>query len=193
MKLRADQLPRHTQEPLLPVYAIYGDETLLVQEAADTLRAAARKQGFTERELMHADRSADWNELLASANTMSLFGDRRIIEVRFTGKPDAQATAALEKYSQNPSPDNLLLLILPKLDGTALKAKWFVSAETTGASVAVPTVDRAALPNCPQAAIASLPLVPRTRQYWPASISQWKKLAVASRSGRAKGESRRGL
>lgn len=151
MKLRLDQLARHTQEPLQPVYALYGDEALLMQEAADALRAAARRQGFTERELAHAERGFDWNEMLASANTLSLFGDRKILEIRFSGKPDAQAAAALESYAQNPSPDNLLLLLLPKLDGTAQKSKWFTACENAGASVLIPTVDTAALPDWLQA------------------------------------------
>ncbi len=151
MKLRLDQLARHTKEPLLPVYVLFGDETLLMQEAADGLRRAARAQGFSERELSHAERGLDWNELLASANTLSLFGDRKILELRFNGKPDAAAASALESYAANPSPDNLLLLILPKLDGTAQKAKWFVACEAAGASIMVPSVDSAALPDWLQA------------------------------------------
>lgn len=151
MKLRLDQLPKHAQEPLRPVYALYGDEALLMQEAADGLRAAARRQGFSERELAHAERGLDWNELLASANTLSLFGDRKLLEIRFSGKPDAQAAAAIESYARNPSPDNLLLLLLPKLDGTAQKAKWFIACEDAGVSVMIPSVDAAALPDWLQA------------------------------------------
>lgn len=158
MKLRLDQLARHAEQPLAPVYVLFGDETLLMQEAADLLRRAARHQGFTERELNHAERGVDWNELLASANTLSLFGDRKIIEIRFSGKPDTQAAAALERYAQNPSPDNLLLLTLPRLDGTAQKAKWFTACENAGASVLIPSVDANALPDWLQARARNLRL-----------------------------------
>lgn len=147
MKLRQDQLPRHVTEPLRPVYVVHGDEVLLQQEAADTLRRAARKQGFSERELHHAERGADWNELLASANNLSLFGDRKLLEIRFSGKPDASAASTLEKYAADPSPDTLLLLLLPKLDGTAQKAKWFVACENAGASVQLPQIDAHTLPD----------------------------------------------
>ncbi|HET8730741.1 MAG TPA: DNA polymerase III subunit delta [Moraxellaceae bacterium] len=147
MKLRADQLPRHLKEPLQPLYVVHGDEVLLLQEAGDQLRAAARAQGFSERELWHAERGADWNELLASANNLSLFGDRKLIEIRFTGKPDATASAALERYAAAPAPDTLLLLILPRLDGTAQKAKWFIACENAGASVMVPDIDAGSLPD----------------------------------------------
>ena len=103
MKLRWDQLQRHVAEPLRPVYVVHGDEILLLQEAGDTLPRAARSQGYSERELHHADRGADWGELLASANTLSLFGDRKLLEIRFSGKPDAAAAAALE--GAEPPPD----------------------------------------------------------------------------------------
>lgn len=147
MKLRPDQLARHGSEPLRPLYVVHGDEVLLQQEAADTLRQAARKQGFSERELHHAERGADWNELLASANNLSLFGDRKLLEIRFSGKPDATAASALEKYAADPSPDTLLLLLLPKLDGSAQKAKWFVACENAGASVQLPQIDAQSMPD----------------------------------------------
>lgn len=147
MKLRWDQLPRHVRDPLLPVYLLHGDEILLQQEAGDLMRQAARAQGFSERELFHAERGADWNELLASANNLSLFGDRKLIEIRFTGKPDAAAAAALERYAASPAPDTLLLLVLPKLDGSAQKAKWFVACENAGASLQLPQIDAHSLPE----------------------------------------------
>lgn len=147
MKLRWDQLARHVREPLRSLYLLHGDEVLLQQEAGDLLRQAARAQGFSERELFHAERGADWNELLASANTLSLFGDRKVIEIRFTGKPDAAAAAALERYAASPSPDTLLLLVLPKLDGSAQKSKWFTACENAGASVQLPVVDAHTLPD----------------------------------------------
>jgi DNA polymerase-3 subunit delta len=151
VKLRADQLARHAAEPLRPIYLVHGDEILLQQEACDTLRQAARRQGFNERELHHAERGADWNDLFASANNLSLFGDRKLLEIRFGGKPDAAAAAVLERYAADPSPDTLLLLVLPKLDGTAQKAKWFLACENAGASVQLPQIDAQSLPDWLQA------------------------------------------
>lgn len=147
MKLRWEQLGRHVRDPLQPLYVVHGDEVLLLQEAGDLLRRAARAQGFSERELWHAERGADWNELLASANNLSLFGDRKLIEIRFTGKPDAAAASALERYAASPSPDTLLLLVLPKLDGTAQKSKWFTACDNAGASVQIPDIDAGSLPD----------------------------------------------
>lgn len=147
MKLRWDQLARHARDPLAPVYVVHGDEILLQQEATDLLRRAARAQGFSEREIHHAERGMDWGDLLASVNTLSLFGDRKIVEVRFSGKPDTTAASTLEKYAANPAPDTLLLLILPKLDGTAQKAKWFVACDNAGVSLQLPVIDAQTLPD----------------------------------------------
>jgi DNA polymerase-3 subunit delta len=147
MKLRGDQLPRHVSDALRSIYVVHGDEVLLQQEAADILRKAARAQGYSERELHHAERGADWNELLASANNLSLFGDRKVLEIRFSGKPDTAAAATLERYAQDPAPDTLLLLLLPKLDGTAQKSKWFIACENAGASVQLAQIDAHGFPD----------------------------------------------
>ncbi|WP_455197947.1 hypothetical protein, partial [Kaarinaea lacus] len=88
MKLYPDKLAGQLQQQLLPVYFISGDEPLQMGEAADAVRHAAREQGFTEREVMHVEKGFDWNELLASANAMSLFAERKIIDLRLpSGKP----------------------------------------------------------------------------------------------------------
>lgn len=141
MNLELGNLARHLKDGLKPIYLIHGDEIQLQQEAADALRQTARQQGFSERELYHVDRYADWAELLASANTLSLFGDRKILELRFTGKVDTNAANALEKYAADPSPDTLLILFLPKLDATATKAKWFNACNQSGVTLKLPDIN----------------------------------------------------
>ena len=137
-KINADQLNQHCKNALLPVYIISGDEPLLVQEACDALRQAAREQGFSERELYHTEGGLDWQQLLQSANSLSLFAERKIIEVRsHTAKPNDAAKKALEAYSQNPSPDTLLLLIFPKIDRNTQKAKWFKGLDAIGGSIQI--------------------------------------------------------
>src|SRR5690606_40751559 len=87
-------------------YLICGDEPLLAQEAADAIRAAARANGFDERELFHADANFDWQRLLSEANALSLFAARKVLEVRIaTGKPGDKGSAALQEYCARPSPD----------------------------------------------------------------------------------------
>jgi DNA polymerase III subunit delta len=132
-KLRPEQLSAALNKGLSPVYLVTGDEPLLIQESCDAIRAAARKAGFIERDLFHADTHFDWSQVLASANSLSLFADKKIIEVRLpSGKPGDKGNKALQEYARAPSSDNLLLLITEKLDKEIPKSKWFIALEQLG-------------------------------------------------------------
>ncbi len=125
MKLAPAQLAKHLQSGLAPVYAISGDDPLLCQEAADAIRAATRSQGYSERQVFNADASFDWGTLLQAGNSMSLFAEKRVLELRIpNGKPGDKGTAALLEYLSRPPEDTLLLISLPKLDGSTQKTKW---------------------------------------------------------------------
>ena len=125
MKLAPAQLTKHLQSGLAPVYAISGDDPLLCQEAADAIRAATRAQGFTERQVFNADASFDWGNLLQAGNSLSLFAEKRVLELRIpNGKPGDKGIAALLEYLTRPPEDTLLLISLPKLDGSTQKTKW---------------------------------------------------------------------
>jgi DNA polymerase III subunit delta len=89
MQLAAAQLNQHLQRGLKSLYTLHGDEPLLIQEAADAIRAHARTQGYTERTVHTASGAHfDWSEVLASGGSLSLFADKQIVEVRVpTGKP----------------------------------------------------------------------------------------------------------
>lgn len=125
MKLTPAQLPKHLQGNLAPVYVISGDDPLLCQEAADAVRLAARQQGFDERQVFSADANFDWGTLLQAGASLSLFAQKRVLELRLpSGKPGDKGAAALIEYCARPADDTLLLISLPKLDGSAQKTKW---------------------------------------------------------------------
>ncbi|WP_434456938.1 DNA polymerase III subunit delta [Stutzerimonas urumqiensis] len=125
MKLNPAQLDKHLQGPLASVYAISGDDPLLCQEAADAIRAAARQQGYDERQVFHVDTHFDWGLLVEAGASLSLFAQRRLIELRIpNGKPGDKGSTALLDYLARPADDTLLLVSLPKLDGSAQKTKW---------------------------------------------------------------------
>lgn len=125
MKLAPAQLAKHLQGNLSPIYIISGDDPLLCQEAADAIRSTARQQGFDERQVFSADASFDWGTLLQAGASMSLFAEKRLLELRLpSGKPGDKGAAALIEYSSRPAEDTLLLISLPKLDGSAQKTKW---------------------------------------------------------------------
>jgi DNA polymerase-3 subunit delta len=150
MRLRGvEQLAGQLAKSLAPVYAVLGDEPLLVLEAADAVRAAARKQGFAEREVYEPGRSFDWSELAHAGASLSLFGGKKVVELRFTGgKPSAQAAEAIVAWCDNPNPETLLLVTMPRPEGGGWwDAPWFLALSKAGAVVEVQQVARAALPG----------------------------------------------
>ncbi|WP_074867175.1 DNA polymerase III subunit delta [Atopomonas hussainii] len=126
MKLNANQLNRHLQGELLPMYVVSSDDPLQSQETCDAIRQQARQQGFAEREVFHVDNQHfDWTQVLEAGNSLSLFADKRLMELRLnTGKPGDAGAKALLTLIERPPQDTLLLLILPKLDGTTARSKW---------------------------------------------------------------------
>lgn len=146
--LRLEQLEAHLARELRPLYAIHGDEPLLSLEAADAIRARARALGFSERTVLLAERSFDWGELGASAASLSLFGERKLIELRLpTGKPGADGGAAIERFCAKLTPDALALVMLPRLDRAGQSSAWFQALETAGMVVNVFPVERSRLPD----------------------------------------------
>jgi DNA polymerase-3 subunit delta len=147
MQLRAEQLESALSRSLAGVYTIHGDEPLIALEAADAVRAAARKQGFTDREVFEPGRSFDWSELQHSLASLSLFGGKKIVELRLaTGKPGAQGGEAIAQYCERPSPDILLLVSLPRLDRMSQGTAWFGALSRAGVVVDVWPVERSRLP-----------------------------------------------
>jgi DNA polymerase III subunit delta len=142
VKLNADSLASQLRERLLPIYLISGDEPLLSAEAADAVRERARAAGFTEREVHFPERAADWQELRGAARALSLFGTRRVLEIRLTGaKPGAAGNSALLSLLEAPAPDTVFLILSPRLDRDAQGAEWVRAAERQGAWVPVWPVD----------------------------------------------------
>jgi DNA polymerase-3 subunit delta len=147
MQLRADQLPAHLGRELLPIYVVHGD-ALLALEAADAIRSAARRQGFDEREVMVALTGFDWGNLTASAANLSLFGGKKIIDLRLpSGKPGIDGGRALSEYAANPAPDNLLLVFLPELGWQEEKAAWLGKLTAAGCAVKAQRPTLAELPG----------------------------------------------
>ena len=147
MQLKGEQLAAHLERELKPVYVVYGDEPLLVIEAADAIRAAARRRGFDEREVLTALSGFNWLELHHAAGNMSLFGGRTLIDLRIpTGKPGREGGAAIQDYCARPSPDAFLLVTLPGLDWTEEKAVWMKSLSEAGVAIKLIPPNLAELP-----------------------------------------------
>ena len=148
MRLRADQIEKHAAQALVPIYLISGDETLLVQECGDAIRAACRRHGFSERQVFHVDTGFDWQTLLDETAAMSLFADKKLIELRMpNGKPGDAGTAALESYCANTNPDTVVLVICNKLDSSAARAKWHKAVDACGVTIPIWPIEPQQLPR----------------------------------------------
>ena len=151
MQLALPQLQAHMQKGLRSLYTLHGDEALLVQEAADAIRATARAQGYTERSV-HVVSGAhfDWSEVLAAGGSLSLFADRQMLEVRIpTGKPGKEGSPMIQQLAQSAEGNDstLTLFILPKLDNATKKGAWFGALDQFGVTLQVESVERAQLPQ----------------------------------------------
>ena len=151
MQLGAAQLAGHLQKGIRSLYTLHGDEPLLVQEAADAIRAAARAQGYTER-TSHTVAGAhfDWSEVLAAGGSLSLFADKQIVEVRIpSGKPGKDGSVALQALAQSAEGNDstLTLVLLPRLDKATRTGAWFAALESGGVSIQLDPVERHALPQ----------------------------------------------
>jgi DNA polymerase-3 subunit delta len=151
MQLAAAQLTPHLQKGLRSLYTLHGDEPLLVQEAADAIRAAARTQGYTER-TVHTVSGAhfDWSEVLAAGGSLSLFADKQIVEIRVpTGKPGKEGSPALQQLAQNAQGNDstLTIVLLPRLDKMTRGGAWFGALENFGVTIQLDPIERSSLPQ----------------------------------------------
>lgn len=147
MLLRAEQLAAHLERDLRPVYVVYGDEPLLVIESADAIRGAARRRGFAEREVLTAISGFNWADLYQATGNLSLFGDRKLLDLRIpTGKPGREGSAALQEYCARPPEHAVLLVTLPGLDWSEEKAVWLKALAEAGVAIKIVPPGLAELP-----------------------------------------------
>lgn len=148
MQARLDSLPQLLQKKLAALYVVHGDETLLALEAADSIRVAARKAGFSEREVLTVEPGFAWSQLNMAGASMSLFAEKKLLELRIpSGKPGVEGAQALQDYCSRLSPDTLTLITLPKLDKMAQNSKWFQALDQAGVTLAAHPVERQQLPQ----------------------------------------------
>ena len=147
MNLRPEQLAGHLDKPLAPLYVVHGDELLAI-EASDAIRAAARRQGYAEREVLMVTQSFKWDDLFMAAGNLSLFGGDKLIDLRIpSGKPGRDGSEALARYCSQLPAGVVTLISLPPLDWQAKKAAWFTKLTAAGIAIdcAAPSLD--ALPR----------------------------------------------
>jgi len=163
VQINPAELASRLRGQLAPVYFISGDEPLRVMEAADAVRARAREQGYDEREVLTVQSGFDWGALESAAGNLSLFSQRRIIDLRLpTGKPGDAGSKALRAYAEQPPGDTLLLITAGKLDQSARRSKWVQALDRAGVVVFVWPLDAQQFPAWVRARMRQRGLEPTT-------------------------------
>lgn len=148
MKLKAEQLQRHLKTDPGLLYWLAGDEPLLLQEAADSIRLHCRDNDFLEREIFDVDRSFNWERFSQATGNLSLFAERKIFELRLSSaKVDDAGKTAIQDFIDAANPDFLLLITGPKLEPSTLNSKWFKRIESSGALVQIWPINADGLPR----------------------------------------------
>jgi DNA polymerase-3 subunit delta len=142
---------KNSQNGLKSLYTLHGDEALLQLEGADAIRATARAAGYTERSSFTVQGAHfDWAEVINAGQSMGLFGDKQIIEIRIpTGKPGKEGSAALQRIAEasKGNDDVLTLISLPRLDKATQSSAWFAALDSFGVTIKIDPVERGALPQ----------------------------------------------
>jgi DNA polymerase-3 subunit delta len=149
LKLKPTQLTVHLQQHgLAPLYLLTGDEPLQMMESTDKVRTFARAQGFNERRVFTAEKDFDWNNLDQQINSLSLFANKRLLEVHLGHKlPDDVGSTVLINYAKHPPADTLLLLTADKLDPSKQKTKWLTTLDDYGVIIPIWPIETSRLPE----------------------------------------------
>ncbi len=148
MQLSADRLlDRLGSHGLDPCYFLYGDEPLQLSECGDALRRRAHDDGIAERRVFDVETASDWDAVAAASSAMSLFAERRLLEIRLgKRKPDKRGQAVLDTLIGAPQAEDVVLIVAGKLDAAARKTKWFKALEKNTVCVTARDLEARQLP-----------------------------------------------
>lgn len=146
MKISGDNLAAALSRGVSPIYLVTGDDPLLTGEACDAIRQRAREAGYTGRDLHFVERGFDWSALHADTQSLSLFAERRIIEIRLATPNVGDGADTLIDLATQAAPDIIIVVMAPRLDGRAMNAKWVSAIEKQGVVVQIWPIERPRLP-----------------------------------------------
>lgn len=148
MRLAQAQLETHLKQGLQPLYVLVGDEPLAQRECLDAIRAAARTQGFDERNSLTVERNFNWQQIQSFGQSISLFSSRRLLEINIpSGKPGVEGSKALQALAAKALPDTTVVIILPTLERDAKNSTWFAALDTQSQTITLNEIDAANLPK----------------------------------------------
>ncbi len=155
MELQTNHLSEHLKKKMAKSYLLFGEELLLIQESADLIRQAARETGYLERQRIIIDKKDDWQQLKHCNNNLSLFADRKLIEVLLpSGKPGIEGSKTILEYLDSDQ-ENILLIISGKIDKQSRKSKWYMALDRAGILIPVWPITASEMPRWLTARLAN--------------------------------------
>ncbi|MBC7697180.1 MAG: DNA polymerase III subunit delta [Bacteroidia bacterium] len=147
MRLAQAQLETNLAKGLQSLYVLVGDEPLAQRECLDSIRVAARKQGFDERTSLTVERYFNWQQIQTYGQSISLFSSRRLLEINIpSGKPGIDGGKALQALASQVMQDTSVIIILPTLERDAKNSAWFTALEKQAVTLTLDEIDAADLP-----------------------------------------------
>jgi DNA polymerase-3 subunit delta len=143
----AEQLARSLAKSLPPITWISGDEPLLVTEAADSVRLRARALGVAERSILEVGAHFDTSLLLQQTQSLSLFAERKLVDVRLAGKPTKDLGEALQRSASSLGDDCRILVTGARLERATSNTAWFNALAPLLLLLELPRVERDRLPE----------------------------------------------
>ena len=138
MRLKLTQLVPHLKKTLNTVYLITGNEPLQMNEAADHIRLVAKKAGYLHREIFSVEGNFKWNEITAATENLSLFSEKKIIDLRVpNAKFGTEGAKMIAQYCQRHDSETILLISCGKLTAASLKSRWVTAIDKMGVIVQV--------------------------------------------------------
>jgi len=157
MNIQLQQLQNSLKQNFKNIYYLSGDEPFQKEQALKMIRLAAIEQGFSERVVLDVDDKFDWEILIAESQSMSLFGDKRVIELRIPKtKPGDKGSKAIVAFLEQCPDDVMLLIVSGKLEKQQQKSKWYKAIDAKGICIQVWPVEKDQLPRWISERMASL-------------------------------------
>lgn len=141
VNISPEHLNAALEKRLGALYVLVGDEALLLDEARQAVLSQARKFEVGERLRFEADARFDWHSLTHISANLSLFAERRLIDLRLpAGKPgkegaDFLKSLAASQSQASHSPTDIWVISLPKLDLATQKTVWFTTLSQAATTV----------------------------------------------------------
>ncbi|MDV6315482.1 DNA polymerase III subunit delta [Idiomarina sp. HP20-50] len=129
-----------------PVLLVFGDDLLLRNDALTVIR---KHLAGNDLERVHwlQSKDFDWQQLSSGEQSMSLFGNLRLIELELPeNKPGRDGSAALTEYAQNQTENEVLVVIGDRLKKETQNSRWFKALSERGPLVRTQSPDKSQLP-----------------------------------------------